>query len=131
MLLQGDNNEIILGKRVHVNASKSQMTVINACNGTKVSIGDDSLLSNNIEIHSTDYHSIFDSTGKRVNSDASITIGSHVWVGLGAKILKGSVISDGIIVGAGAVVAGQYNIPHSIIAGVPAKVIKEGVSWIE
>ena len=63
MLLQGDNNEIILGRGVHINASPLQPTVINACNGTQIIIGENSLLSNNIEIHSTDYHYIFDAMG--------------------------------------------------------------------
>ena len=131
MLLQGDNNEIILGNRVHINASRSQPTVINACNGTQVHVGDDSLLSNNIEIHTTDYHTIFDCSGNRLNPDGNIIIGDHVWIGLGVKILKGSVISDGVIVGAGSVVAGLYKTPHSIITGVPAKIMREEVSWVE
>lgn len=94
MLLQGDNNEIVLEKGVHINASPLQPTVINACNGTKIIIGENSLLSNNIEIHSTDYHYIFDVMGKRINPDASVSIGKHVWIGLGVKILKGSSIAD-------------------------------------
>lgn len=98
MLLQGDNNEIILGRGVHINVSPLKPTVINACNGTKIIIGENSLLSNNIEIHSTDYHYIFDVEGKRTNPDANTSIGKHVWIGLGVKVLKCSSIADDTIV---------------------------------
>lgn len=131
MLLQGNNNEIILGRGVHINASPLQPTVINACNGTKISIGENSLLSNNIEIHSTDYHYIFDAMGKRINPDASVSIGKHVWIGLGVKILKGSSIADNTIVGAGSIVSGKIDEPCSMVVGVPAKIIKKGVTWAE
>lgn len=131
MLLQGDNNEIILGRGVHINASPLQPTVINACNGTKVIIGENSLLSNNIEIHSTDYHYIFDGMGKRINPDASVSIGKHVWIGLGVKILKGSSIADNTIVGAGSIVSGKIDDSYSMVVGVPAKIIKKGVTWTE
>ena len=131
MLLQGDNNEIILGRGVHINASPLQPTVINACNGTKIIIGENSLLSNNIEIHSTDYHYIFDAMGKRINPDASVSIGKHVWIGLGVKILKGSSIADNTIVGAGSSVSGKIDDPCSMVVGVPANIIKKGVTWTE
>lgn len=131
MLLQGDNNEIILGKGVHINASPLQPTVINACNGTKIIIGENSLLSNNIEIHSTDYHYIFDAAGKRINPDANVSIGKHVWIGLGVKVLKGSSIADNTIVGAGSIVSGKIDVPCSMVVGVPAKIIKNGVTWRE
>lgn len=131
MLLQGDNNEIILGRGVHINASPLQTTVINACNGTKIIIGENSLLSNNIEIHSTDYHYIFDAEGKRTNPDANISIGKHVWIGLGVKVLKGSSIADDTMVGAGSIVSGKIDTPRSIVVGAPAKIIKNGVTWKE
>ena len=131
MLLQGDNNEIILGRGVHINASPLQPTVINACNGTKIIIGENSLLSNNIEIHSTDYHYIYDAGGKCINPDADVSIGKHVWIGLGVKVLKGSTIADNTIVGAGSIVSGNIDAPCSMVVGVPAKIIKKGVTWKE
>ena len=53
-----------------------------------------------------------------------IVIGNDVWLGANVTILKGARIGAGSIVATGAVVpAGEYP-PRSIIAGVPAKVIK-------
>ena len=57
------------------------------------------------------------------NTVAPIEIGNDVWIAAGAKILKGSIISDGAIVGAQSVVKG-YVPSNAIVAGVPAKIIK-------
>lgn len=97
--------------------------------GRSIKIGDGSLLSNNIEIHTTDYHGIYDSQGKRVNPDKDILIGKYVWIGLGVKILKGTEIADGCVVGAGSVLSGIYRTENVIIAGNPARIIKEQIFW--
>lgn len=53
----------------------------------------------------------------------SIEIEDDVWIGTGAIILKGVNIGSGAVVGAGSVVV--KNVPkHTLVAGVPAQVIK-------
>lgn len=61
-------------------------------------------------------------------SSAAIVIGDHVWIGVNAIVLKGVSIGDGSIVAAGAVVTRDIP-PHSLAAGVPARVVKTGVNW--
>ena len=51
-----------------------------------------------------------------------VRIGSNVWIGAGAIILKGITIGDGAIVGAGAVVTRHVS-PGDKVAGVPARAI--------
>lgn len=129
VLITGNENIIEIGKNVVINASTIQPTVINAVGGKSIKIGDGSLLSNNIEIHTTDYHGIYNSQGKRVNPDKNILIGKYVWIGLGVKILKGTEIADGCVVGAGSVLSGVYRNENVIIAGNPARIIKEQIFW--
>lgn len=51
------------------------------------------------------------------------TIGNNVWIAAGAKVLGPITIGDDVIIGANAVVV--KDVPsHSIVAGVPAKIIK-------
>lgn len=53
-----------------------------------------------------------------------VTIGNDVWIGHGAIILPGRTIGDGAVVAAGAVVT--KDVPaYAIVAGVPARVVKE------
>jgi len=57
-----------------------------------------------------------------------IHIGDHVWIGARAIVLKGVTIGDGAIVGAGSVVT--RDVPAgTLVAGAPARVIREGVEW--
>lgn len=122
-----NDNVIEFGKGVTINASYLQPTVINAAGGKSIRIGDGSLFSNNIEIHTTDYYEIYDSEGKSVNPDKDILIGKHVWIGLGSKILKGTEIADGCVVGSGSVLSGLYRQENTIVAGNPAKIVKEHI----
>lgn len=56
-------------------------------------------------------------------TEADVVIGDDVWIGAGVVILAGAKVGEGSVVGAGAVVVGELP-PHSVCAGVPAKVIK-------
>lgn len=56
--------------------------------------------------------------------EGNIKIGHNVQIGMRALILPGVTIGDGAVVGANAVVAHDVP-PYSIVAGQPAKVIKE------
>ena len=58
----------------------------------------------------------------------SISIGDGVWIGARALILGGADIGRGCIVGAGAVVVPGHYAPDSLLAGVPARIVKSFAS---
>ena len=70
----------------------------------------------------------FDDTNKRIDeqgvSTNPVTIEDDVWIGANAVILPGVTIGEHCVVAAGAVVTKDVP-PHSLVAGVPAKVIKQ------
>ena len=70
----------------------------------------------------------FDDTNKRIDeqgvSTNAVTIEDDVWIGANAVILQGVTIGNHCVVAAGAVVTKDVP-PHSLVAGVPAKVIKQ------
>jgi phosphonate metabolism protein (transferase hexapeptide repeat family) len=53
-----------------------------------------------------------------------VTIGHDVWIGHGVTIMPGVTIGTGAVIGSGAVVTKDVE-PYTIVAGVPAKLIKE------
>lgn len=94
--------------------------------GSGVNIGKGVLIAWNCNIIDRDYHK-FESEKERVSP---VNIGDHVWIGLGSTILKGVTIGSGAVVAAGSVVT--HDVPErALVAGNPAKVIRENVSWKE
>lgn len=94
-----------------------------------VIIGEDCLFSSNVTIRTHDAHHIFDrNTHERINKPKDVILHNHVWVGEGACLLPGTNIGEGSIVAAKAVTSSTFG-DHVIIAGVPAKVIRENVCW--
>lgn len=61
---------------------------------------------------------------------APIIIGNDVYIGLNTTILPGTKIGNRCIVGAGSVLKGEYP-DNSVIAGVPARVIKSVDKYFE
>lgn len=83
-----------------------------------ITIGDNTNIGPNCSIfdHDHDYAS-----GDRFNhfKTGSIKIGKNVWIGANVSILKGSVIGDNCVVGAGSVVKGHFDC-NTLIVGNPA-----------
>ncbi len=94
-----------------------------------VRIGNKVLFGPNVTILGGDHNTsivgayMFDVSVKRPEDDLAVTIEDDVWIGANATILKGVTIHRGAIVGAGAVVT-QDVPPYSLVAGVPARVVR-------
>ncbi|MDP3465941.1 MAG: acyltransferase [Sulfuricurvum sp.] len=90
-------------------------------------IGDNCMLSRNVNILTSDGHPIFQNE-TRINPARSISIGNHVWLADNVIILKGVSIGEGSIIGIHSLVT--KSIPeHTIAVGIPAKVIKHDIGW--
>ena len=93
-------------------------------------IGDDALISNDVWIRNFDMHAIHNlSSGAQINRPACHTVlERHVWLGQDALLLNCQSVGMGSIVGARSLVKG-FIPSHSIAAGTPARVQRQGVSW--
>jgi acetyltransferase-like isoleucine patch superfamily enzyme len=95
-----------------------------------ITIGNDVMFSSGITMMISDAHVIINKkTNKIINRNKDIIIGNHVWVGMNATILKGTILSDGSIVGISAVVSHRFYNRDIVIAGNPARIVKKGISW--
>ncbi|ELZ82324.1 acetyltransferase [Haloferax elongans ATCC BAA-1513] len=94
----------------------------------KVKIGDNCAIAWNIDIMDTDAHTLIHPDTSKSPGSSPVVIGDGVWVGHGATIQKGVHVGDGAVIAAGAVVTNDVP-QNALVGGVPAKVIKEDVSW--
>ena len=91
-----------------------------------VTIGNHVNLAQSITVTALNHN--FDDANKRIDeqgvSTSQTVIDDDVWIGANAVILSGITISTHSVVAAGAVVTKDVP-PHSLVAGVPAKIIKK------
>ncbi|MDE6416817.1 MAG: acyltransferase [Duncaniella sp.] len=124
--MEDTGGEIVIGK----NLRASDMFLTTADDHSRIEIGDDCLVSAKVIVRTSDSHSIIDdTTGERINPPKDVRIGNRVWIGYGVTIMKGTVIGDDSVIGTNALVAGINVPPHSLVAGMPARVIKNNISW--
>ncbi|MCM1337894.1 MAG: acyltransferase [Candidatus Amulumruptor caecigallinarius] len=147
--LKGSNNRLVIGKECIIGPGCTfslvgdNLTVIvgdgttftHSCelraeeSGVSINVGKDCMFSNDVRVRTSDGHPMIDlDTGKRLNPPASVSIGSHVWLTPGCRVMKGAEIGDGSIVGTYAVVTKQHP-ANTLIVGQPARDVKSGVSW--
>lgn len=90
-----------------------------------IKIGNNVAIAHDVTIMDSDSHCVDYQLYKMTKP---VFIGDHVWIGTRATILKGVTIGNGAIVAAGSVVT--KDVPECcMVAGVPAKIIKENVKW--
>jgi acetyltransferase-like isoleucine patch superfamily enzyme len=145
--ISGNNNEVVLKANSYV--SGAELWVENngcileigggtfvghhshlACteDGSKLIIGGDGMISSYVQVRTGDSHSIVDMEGNRINHPQSVIIGNHCWIGEGAKVLKGVKLEGDDVVSTGAIVTKSFG-KNVLLGGIPAKVIKENVTW--
>ena len=95
----------------------------------QITLGKNALISWDTLIMDSDFHEIYDEHQQCINENSPVTIGDDVWIGCRVLILKGVDIPDGTIIAASSTVNKPIGQSHSIIAGSPAKSVKQNVSW--
>jgi acetyltransferase-like isoleucine patch superfamily enzyme len=93
-----------------------------------VRIGNSCLLSRRVTIMDSDWHKTAIGNAEPTEKIEEVIIKDHCWIGQDATILKGVTIGEGAVVGANAVVTQDVQ-PRTMVAGNPARVIKDNVTW--
>ena len=88
-----------------------------------VTIGNHVNLAQGITVTALNHN--FSDTEKRIGVNTTpVVIGDDIWIGANAVILPGATIGSHSVVAAGSVVTKDVP-PHSLVAGVPAKIIRQ------
>jgi len=114
----GNAKNIFCGDHVIIN----EYTVLQACNGTSIHIGNGVHLSFGTFVL-TGGLDLVNGIERRTHVCASVVIEDFAWIGARAIILPGVTIGLGAAVGAGSVVAKNVE-PYTLVVGVPAKPIR-------
>lgn len=91
-----------------------------------IEIGNDTIIGNYVTFHSENHNFGEKDIPIRLQgvSRKGIKIGNNCWIGAKVTILDGTVLGNGCIVAAGAVLNGKNYPSNSIIAGIPARIVK-------
>lgn len=124
-IICGDENSVFsIGENCHAVGIEAVLC------GNTVKIGSNCMFSKEIIIQE-DTHSVLDyETHKILNREKTVlTIGNHCWIGRGVTLLKKAAIPNDCIVACDSVVTKQFNQEHCVIAGNPAMLVKQCVTW--
>lgn len=109
---------IKIGKNI---ATNNGVVIVSA---GRIDIGDNCLIGQDVLIIDYDAHSINpDERRTSIGNIKSINIGNNVWIGSRVVILPGTKVGNNCVVGAGAIVKGEFP-DNTIIAGNPAIIVK-------
>ncbi|HWV28728.1 MAG TPA: DapH/DapD/GlmU-related protein [Dyadobacter sp.] len=108
-----------LGKNVFINHACSFLDI------GGIIIGDDVLIGPRVNITSENHP--LDPSDRKTLIPKSVHIKRNAWIGAGATILPGVTVGENAVVAAGAVVSRDVP-PNTVVAGIPAKVIKDNVA---
>lgn len=131
LVVESQNSHLVIGNRVFIGGGS-----LIDCLG-QITIEDDVLISYQVIIMDSDNHSLcaserlgdlqrwrnqeYDWTRVR---NVPVTIRSKAWIGARAIIAKGVIIGEGGVVASGSVVTKDVP-PYTIVAGNPARIIRE------
>jgi len=124
--IRGENQKLAIGDNFSCGGLEIQMND----GDENCVIGNDCLFSWGIKLRTSDGHSIVDmATNKAINLPEDVIIGDRVWCSEDVKFLKGCAVAKETIIGSGSIVTKKFDRSNCIVAGIPAKVVKENVRW--
>ena len=121
-MLRTDSGHMIFGDKFFCNRNCSFF-----CN-KEICFGSDVLVGWEVRFRDTNGHQTF-FEGRELAAASSVVIGNHVWIASYVDLLKGVRVQDGSIIGYRSLVLHAFSETNALIAGSPAKLIRENVDW--
>lgn len=110
-------NKLVIGENCYINAG------VYFDLGDHVTLGENIAVGHDVMFLTTSHDASHPKRRGGASRSAPIYVGNGAWIAARAVILPGVTIGEGAIVAAGAVVAKDVA-PHTLVGGVPAKLIK-------
>ena len=126
IFIGGSNIYVEIGKGTTI----GQAIIRFAEDDSRLEIGEDCMISDEVEVWGTDMHGIIDKKSYKVTNRAKeIVIKNHCWLGAKSMIMKNVHLNEGCIVAAGAIVTADFP-ANVMIGGTPARIIKKDIEWV-
>lgn len=125
LLKYGAYIEIVNGGKLTMGQGACNVGLTVMC-AKEVTIGNGVRIGRNVSIR--DWNGPHVIINDRYVNHAPVHIEDHVWLCTGCSIMPGVTIGEGSVVAAGSIVTHSVP-PRSLVAGTPAKVIKENIEW--
>ena len=126
------HKKVLIGGFVQLGRIKNNtsMVCIYACEGKKIELQKGVCVSDGVCMRTSDSHPIYNNTGERINYPEDINVGENVWIGSKASLLKGAGVGDNSIIAYRGLVTKDFSDNSNVIlAGSPAKILKEEIKW--
>ena len=117
--------EIVNGGKLVIGQGAANVGLTIMC-AKEITIGHGVRIGRNVSIR--DWNGPHVIINETYQNHAPVHIGNHVWLCTGCTIMPGVTIGEGSVVAANSVVTKNVP-PHCLVAGTPAKVIKENIEW--
>ena len=121
--------EINIGNMCTIGRESSLVSSLNA----KIVVEDDCMMSYAVELRAGNSHNIIDlDTLENLdnNKHRDVILGQHIWVGMRSVLLNGVDIGSGSMVGANSMVVKKKYPNNVLIAGNPARILRNYIAWI-
>lgn len=120
----GKNGILEIGNNFDITAETSIICHKN------IKFGDNNLISWENLFMDIDFHKIKNiEKSNIINICKEISIGNNVWFGCRNTILKGTKVLDNSVIGANSLINKEFEKENILIAGNPAKILKENIVW--
>ena len=126
----GRNSYISVGETGHIVFGKKFVATnsLKIASYDNVVFGDDVLCGWECTFVDTDFHQLQSDKGLVPKSFGSIIVGSHCWFAFKNTVMKNTVIPSDCVIASNSLLNKKYDVPgKSLLAGVPAKLVKTGV----
>ncbi|RYE63062.1 MAG: hypothetical protein EOO83_04425 [Oxalobacteraceae bacterium] len=125
LMVSGRDSAVVVGARTSWESGRG----FSSKQSRLLAIGQDCMFSHSVTLRTNDAHGIFDlATQDHINPPEDVVVHAHVWLGSGVRVSKGAEVGASTIVGQASVATGKLD-PRCVYAGIPARKLRENVTW--
>jgi len=125
LLRSGACIEIVNNGKLSIGQGACNVNLTIMC-AKEITIGNGVRIGRNVSIR--DYNGIHVIVNDKYVNYAPVHIGDHCWLCSGCTIMPGVTIGEGSVIAANSTVTKNVP-PHTLVAGSPAKLVKENIEW--